>query len=514
MESAPLETLDRRFSFFNREFSLERIFLFLILLSAVFLRIYRIADYMEFLGDQGRDVVIVARFLKQGDLMFIGPQTSIGNMYLGPWYYYLIAPALLLADFNPVGPALMVALIGVATVWLVWLAAKQLFGKTTALLSALFFAVSPVAVYYSIFSWNPNMMPFFALLSVWLTWLIWQKNELKKIPFLTFSLAMALNSHYLGLLLFPPAVFFLFLTWVKNRKTNQNNPFFQPLVIGVLVFLLLMSPLLIFDLKHQFANFKSILAFFAIRQTTVNFKVYKGILLLPKVANQLLSNLFLRKDFWPPFYWFIPVFFLAGLKARKSKSFWFLLIWLLTGLIGLSNYKQHVYAHYFGFLWPAAIILTAFLLTKLFWFLFLPLIFALTYLALINWHGWQPANFQLKRAEKIAEFIIDQSSGQEFALALIAEMNYDPPYRYFIDLKKGSLIDLHQKMAGQLFVICEPWGKVDCSPVGHPQWQVAAFGWAQIDQEWEIEGVKVFRLIHYQSELVSRPCLTVIRDHA
>ncbi|MBU2592042.1 MAG: glycosyltransferase family 39 protein [Patescibacteria group bacterium] len=496
MESASLKILDRRLSVFNRKFSLEKILLLLILLTAAFLRVYRIADYMEFLGDQGRDVVIVVRFLKQGDLMFIGPQTSIGNMYLGPWYYYLIAPALLLANFSPVGPALTVALIGVATVWLVWLVAKQLFGITTALLSALLFAVSPVVVYYSNFSWNPNVMPFFALLSVWLTWLIWQKNEFKKIPFLAFSLAMALNSHYLGLLLFPPAVFFLFLTWVKNRKTKQNNAFSRPLIVGILVFLLLMSPLLIFDLKHQFVNFESVLAFFTVRQTTVNLKAYKGVLLLPKIANQLFSNLFLREDFWAPFYWSLPVFFLGILKAKKNKSLWFFLVWFLTGLLGLSNYKQHIYAHYFGFLWPVAVILIAFLLTKLFWLFSLPLAGYLIYLALTSWHGWRPANFQLKRAETVAQFIIDQSSGEEFALALIAEMNYDPPYRYFIDLKKGALIDLHQKMAGQLFVICEPWGKVDCNPVGHPQWQIAAFGWAKIDWEWQVEGIRLFRLIH------------------
>ena len=75
---------------------------------------------MEFLGDQGRDVLVIRNFFKHKDLFFIGPQTSIGNMYLGPYYYYLIAPALLLANFNPVGPAVFIALFGIATTYLIF----------------------------------------------------------------------------------------------------------------------------------------------------------------------------------------------------------------------------------------------------------------------------------------------------------------------------------------------------------------------------------------------------------
>jgi hypothetical protein len=58
------------------------------------------------------------------------------------------------------------------------------------------------------------------------------------------------------------------------------------------------------------------------------------------------------------------------------------------------------------------------------------------------------------------------------------------------------LVDLHREITDQLFVICEPWGKVNCNPIGHPKWQIAAFGWAKIDREWEMEGVRVFRLVH------------------
>ncbi len=469
----------------------------LTLLLAAFLRFYRFPAYMEFLGDQGRDVLLVARFLKYGDLMFIGPQTSIGNMYLGPWYYYLMAPFLWLAHFNPVGPAIMVILFGLVAVWLVGKVGKEWLDEQTGFIAALLAAVSPVLVYYSIFSWNPNIMPFFALLSMWLLWRIWQRHEYYKLIWLAVSLAMVLNSHYLGLLLFPIVGFF-WLWALKDvwREREKRKLFARFSIIAGLVFLFFLSPLVLFDLKHNFTNARAFEKFFAARQTTVNFKFYKGFLRLPAIFNQLYSQLLVRQDYWPLAFGVFPLLLWGIWRERKNKAVWLLTLWLAVGLLGLANYKQHVYAHYYGFLYPAAVILLAISLRHLWRFLRWPLLVGLVGLSLWHWHGRFPPNYQLARAQKVASFILDKSRGDKFALALIAEQNYDAPYRYFLLLHKAPLVELHQEMPRQLFVICEPWGKVNCNPIGHPKWQIAAFGWAKIEKQWEISGVKIFRLVH------------------
>jgi 4-amino-4-deoxy-L-arabinose transferase-like glycosyltransferase len=138
-----------------------------ILLIAAFFRLFNIYGYAEFLGDQGRDLIIIRDFLVNHNLFFIGPQTSIGNMYLGPYFYYLIAPSLWLSNFDPIGPAIFIALIGIATVYLVFYLVKKIFDHlSAAYLAAFFYAISPVVIKYSTFSWNPNIMPFFTLLFV------------------------------------------------------------------------------------------------------------------------------------------------------------------------------------------------------------------------------------------------------------------------------------------------------------------------------------------------------------
>src|SRR3990167_7226353 len=114
----------------------EFIILTVILILGAFLRLFKIDEYMTFLGDEGRDVIIVRRFLVYGDIFLIGPGTSIGNMYLGPLYYYLMAPVLWLRKFSPVAPAAMIALLGVTTVAFVWYIAREWFWKNAAFIAA------------------------------------------------------------------------------------------------------------------------------------------------------------------------------------------------------------------------------------------------------------------------------------------------------------------------------------------------------------------------------------------
>ena len=158
---------------------------------------------MEFLGDQGRDVYIIRDFLKNGNLFFIGPQTSIGNMYLGPWFYYFIAPSLLISNFNPVGPAVFIALVNIFTIFLVYFIGNKWFNRSAGLISAFLFAISPVAIKYSNFIWNPNIMPVFALLFIYFFFEAIIQHRYKLFLYASLAFIMVINSHYLGLALLP-----------------------------------------------------------------------------------------------------------------------------------------------------------------------------------------------------------------------------------------------------------------------------------------------------------------------
>src|SRR6266568_4013739 len=109
-----------------------------ILILAAFLRLYMIGYYMTFLGDEGRDVLVVYNIL-HGHLTLLGPTSSVGGFFLGPIYYYFMAPFLWAFNYNPVGPAVMIGLLGVATVWLVYKVTREFFGVTAGLVAALLY---------------------------------------------------------------------------------------------------------------------------------------------------------------------------------------------------------------------------------------------------------------------------------------------------------------------------------------------------------------------------------------
>jgi len=455
---------------------------------------------MEFLGDQGRDVVIIKDFLQNGNLFFIGPQTSIGNMYLGPFFYYLIAPSLFLSNYNPVGPAIFIAFLSVATVFLIYFVGNRWFSRSVGLISAFLFAISPVVIKYSNFIWNPNIMPFFSLLFVYFFFESFRSKKYHLFLYASLSFVMVINSHYLGLALLP----FTGLFWLYNlikfikTKSKQLKPFLKYTFLAAFIFILSLTPQILFDIKHDGQNSKALLTFFTYRETTVNIKAYKAIPEMPALFNQINTDLLAGRN--ETVGLIISIVFIIGLlplifKLNKQKnSSLIIFFWYLSGLVALALYKQHVYAHYFAFLFPAVFILAGFLINK-FKLIGIPFLILITVVSFIeNPFRYQPNN-QLKTVNQIADLIIINSDNQDFNFALLAKQNYDPPYRYVLGNKQAKIVNLPDNMTEQLFVVCEPF-QIDCNPINNPEWSVAAFGWAKIDNQWEVNGIKVFKLVH------------------
>ena len=103
-------------------------------------------------------------------------------------------------------------------------------------------------------------------------------------------------------------------------------------------------------------------------------------------------------------------------------------------------------------------------------------------------------NRQLWRTSAAVDLIIQESKGEPFNFGLIAKQNYDESYRYFLENKKANLVRGEERIVDQLFVICEDGDK--CQPEGHPAWQIAVFGPSHIEGQWNIDYLKIYRLVH------------------
>ena len=490
--------------------------LMIILAVSAFCRLYKIDQYMTFLGDEGRDAIIVRRIFTEFHPPLIGPGTSVGNLYLGPLYYYMMAPALLIANFSPVGPAVQIALLGVATVVFVWWVGRKWFDTTVGLVAAGLFAISPTVIIYSRSSWNPNIMPFFALLSIYSIWKVWREGKFNWLIVLGLSFAAVLQSHYLGLLLIPTIFIFWVLTFFKVRKTGVAKIFIKKSLVGLTGFIILMSPLFFFDLRHNWLNAKSMYTFLIASPTTVSLKPWTAIPKLPMVLNLVGSSVVAAKNtigaIVASLAIVIGVIWMFALSYLRKKTFkipgeyWLIFSWIGFGLVGFALYKQSIYDHYFGFMFPVPFLLigaliSAFMSGKkvLKWFGFA----LLAYLTAIN----LIANPLLKDPHRLLQGSIDasktveqNSGGKPFNLAVIADNNYEAGYEYFLLKDNYPVVEIDPQrpdtITDQLFVVCELLPSNKCDPTHNPKAQVANFGWSKIEGRWNVDATMVYKLVH------------------
>ena len=479
----------------------EFAFLLVILAFALFLRLFKIDGFMTFLGDEGRDVRIVRDIIRDGNLVFIGPQTSVGNMYLGPLYYYMMTPALLLSNLNPVGPAIMIAFLSVLTILFTWFVARTWFGKVAALVASIFFAVSPVAIIYGRTSWNPNPMPFFALLCIWGIYQVWQHKKYFWLIIVGASAAFALQMHYLGLLLLPTLGLFWILSLIRLKKEKHSTKSFtKNTILAIFIFLSLMSPLVLFDIKHSGMNFSALTAMLSAKSGVFNLadSLAKPFTLFSFTQSSLLTGNEKPKLIVTIILCVISALFI--LINRKKPSIQIITSWILFTIIGLSLYNQPVYIHYLGLVYPAVFLLSGALFSSVvkmnpvFKWVFITLLAILVFNALRTSPAFESPNYQLRRTEQAADLIIQESQGQEFNFGLISKNNYDESYRYFLENKQAKLVRGEDKIVDQLFVICEDGEK--CQPEGNPDWQIAVFGPSHVVSSWQIDYLKIYKLEH------------------
>ena len=469
------------------------IILILIISVAAFFRFYQLDGYMTFLGDEGRDMMIIKDLVREGNVPFIGPASSVGNVYLGPLYYYMMGLTALVFGLNPVFQAGMVAVLGVASVFLVYYLGRIFFNEWSGLLSAWLYAISPVTIIYSKSSWNPNPAPFFTLLSVWAFYRWSQSLSWRWSILVGIFVSAAVQMHYLTLPLIP--VYTILTGWCWYQKKISKTKFVKSLVFFFTSFNILLLPWWLFEFKHNFLNLRGIAdIFFGSSSSVGGLSVNIFVKVFNTIINILIGNYLTGGVMILSF----GVLALVGWIMVKQKNNWNSIListLILVGLGFVNLYKGDVYDHYVGYLAPGLFILmgSSWMLLKRWgrWGL-LGLVAILTIFNLQGNPLKYPANNQLKRTQEISKYVIEQADGKPFNFALIAKNNYDSAYQFYLEEYGYTPKIVPKEKTDQLFIVCED---LECNPINHPKYEIAAFGMSKIESKTEFAGVKVFKLV-------------------
>lgn len=478
-----------------------------ILLTATLLRLYRIRDYLSFLGDEGRDALVWLH-MTQGHFTFLGPTASVGGFYLGPIYYYLALPFYWIWR-DPVGPAIFVALVGVATVGLVYTVGKRWFGEVAGIVGAWLYAIAALVVRYSRASWNPNPLPFFSLLGAyWMTEGM-RRRSWWRVFGAGLCLGIAWQLHYLAVILAPVYVTIGIVEFLRTRQKFRSShsfllSFLFPLFLLLLGWMISFFPFLAFEVYHHFPNTRTVIEFVTRPGGGVlNFEL----LGLSRSFLRHTNELFFHVFSWPDGRFSILTSALAVVVgsgiAIKMKQ-WGFLLWFFLGLAIFSLYQGSISDYYFGFLFPAPFLFLGAVAGKLWSKARFGPPLVLLFLSLITldqstrWPTSQAPNMMLSQTQRIALRVIELSGGNDFNFALITGGNSDHAYRYFLERQGRTPRTLEQQITDQLIVVCEK-PVAECQPLGNPVWEVAGFGRAEIDKQTTVPpGITIYRLVHYQ----------------
>ncbi|NCN06463.1 MAG: hypothetical protein GW946_01295 [Candidatus Pacebacteria bacterium] len=468
-------------------------FVVLIILAAA-ARFYNLEGSLMFLGDQGRDALIVSKIFLQHDPVFIGPVTSVGNLYLGPFYYYFMLPWLFLSYPNPVGPAVAVAIVSLLAIILLHKETKAIFGTSTALLSSAFFAFSSTVVTYSRFSWNPNIEPFFSIFLLFSLFRFWQDRSHFQLLWISIATAVLLQLHYITLLVLPVigVIWLLDLvrTW-QHKDSRRSLAAWTGMAVGVLLFSFI--PLVFFDIKHEGLNSKGAVEIFRSdsfhevapwweRAQRIFMELHgraMHIFFEVQIGNNRLLNT-----------WMLVVvlaavtLLLVRLRGRQRAFLILLSLFLVTAIIGLSFYTSSVFDHYLLFAIPFACLVFGIILGQVWESKFILGRIAVIVIV-IGYLFYNLPKYPLQNSGLSTSFILQTTReihkiiepGEKYSIMLLSASrdSYGQNYRYFLSTDPEKIPvepELHQS-ADTLIIINEE--RVAAEPLSLPIYELVVF---------------------------------------
>ena len=339
-----------------KKVSIFKLLLIMIFIIAIFFRFWNYNNRIFILADNSRDLQVAKYALDHYKIPQIGQFSSAGPFFYGPWYYWI----LMLFSLIPLGllsPWYMMTILSIFFILLIYKLGIELGNKTTGILAAFFAAISPALISNSLAIWNPAIIPLLSLLIlIFMVRYFKYRRELDIFLF-GFFLTFSITIHFQSILLTPSILILLIST--KSRLKH-----FAIFFLGMLIPML---PLIYFDVRHYWYNFKSIFIYLAIDQYSI------------WVPNRWLTYIF---SYWPETWGriiggnrfigsaiiiFVSIFTLANLKKFTSfKVFYLIALTFILDIILYRYYRGPRYEYYSFFTYPSIILLTAWACQKLF----------------------------------------------------------------------------------------------------------------------------------------------------
>jgi hypothetical protein len=435
----------------------NKIILIIILLgTAAFLRLYRINALTQFLGDQGSAGVIIYNAWKTKTLPLVGPAVSTGE-YPGPFYYYLVGLPFILTGFNPLAPAIFMALLGVLTVYLIYYLVSRLSGFWVGILAAFVWATSSLVVALDQTNWNPTTIPLFITLVLISMYQIWERKRYGFVILLFLADGILVQLHYTNIYTVAVSVIFWLTVLIVRHKNLTFIRWFTYSLEGLAAFLSVLSPFIYYETRHKWTDISGLAGSVRSSETVaVGLKAY--IRQLITLSGRPFEFIF--PGVGSPWIYFIVWGIMILALLRFSGVSLFFCVWWLGGSLILAKANTRIFDHYLLFLEPLPVILIGYLIGSVKHVRFrtgLMIFFIALIILNLSGNNLKRKGYDdLSREPMIVDEIIRQSGGHPFSFALMSSRSFsDYHLRYFFRIKNVTPLALSDTHYAKLFLVCE-----------------------------------------------------------
>lgn len=228
--------------------------------------------------DQARDH-LQAQAIITGDVKIQGPSASTPGLHHGVFWFYYLVPPTLVSGGNPIVSAYWNALFNAAVIFIVYSITK-LFVKSNkaALIASILYAVSFESSQYATWLSNPTVAAWSVPLMYWGLW-IWTQNKSSSITLSRFAplitgVGLGISIHANVFLLYHSVPVIIWLAASRKNNTSEKLGIF----IGTL--LLVLSPMILSELKFGFRGIGGVLSLLATEDAVIASKQFGDFILL------------------------------------------------------------------------------------------------------------------------------------------------------------------------------------------------------------------------------------------
>lgn len=410
----------------------KQIFIIAIIFAVFcYFRLYNIGNRISFGWDQEQFTYQVKQLVKDHKPVLLGPRANNDRgFFLAPYFTYLVTPFYLITNLHPKALMYFIFFYDLLFFIVCLLFLKEIFSLTHSLFFLALWSINPLVAYYDFIPRWPMLIP----IGIVIVWKILKNLELKKsiLNWITLGIILGffINMHIQFTFIVLFSLFFIVFDRVKIKLNIKKIAF----MLGF--FVLTFTPLLIFDLRHDFLNTKLVLNFFKNGIGTIESNPTSW---LPVFANIIQPLIYFKSV--PAIILFyltvaLTIIFLIKNKKNYLRSFYSatLILWFVFPLF-FAKYGQRPSEYYFVFIMPFIyMIIVDFILTikkSYLLYVFIILLISFNYNKLRE--NLKSENLSLIYRDKLIKNLAKITKNKKFNISYTVPLGRDTGFKYLIE---------------------------------------------------------------------------------